>query len=106
MMQASAVVTEFNGTALLRVYLQPGASRAQCAGLFGEPARLKVKVTAPPVDGAANAALIEFLSDQVKVPKSHFEIVRGHTSRMKDVVCRSLSASELVARLDLAFRGE
>lgn len=103
MMNLSGTIIESNGLGVLRVHLQPGASRSQCVGLVGEPPRLKIKVTAPPVDGAANAALIEFLSDALRVPKSQFEIIRGQTSRMKDVCCRSLNAAEMLARLDAAF---
>lgn len=46
---------------------------------------LKIRLTAPPVDGAANAALIEFLSNAFSVPKSHIEILSGHTARQKIV---------------------
>ncbi len=45
----------------------------------------KVKITAQPIDGKANKALVEFLSKQFKIPKSSFEIVRGQTSKDKTI---------------------
>lgn len=45
----------------------------------------KIRLTAPPIDGAANEALVKFLSDTLSLPKSHIEIVSGHTSREKIV---------------------
>lgn len=71
---------------LLPIYIQPGASKDEIVGWHGEPKRLKVKVSAPPVDGAANKQLIKFLSKKFGVPKSSIEIIRGHTSRNKDLL--------------------
>ena len=53
---------------LLRLYLQPKASRDQFVGQHGD--ELKIAITAPPVDGKANAHLVKFLSKQFKVAKS------------------------------------
>jgi hypothetical protein len=50
-----------------------------------EDGSLKIRLTAPPVDGAANEALVKFLSDTFSVSKSQIEIVSGHTSREKRV---------------------
>lgn len=66
---------------LLRLYLQPKASRDQLVGLHGEA--LKITITAPPVDGKANAHLIKFLSKQFKVAKSAILIEKGLQSRHK-----------------------
>jgi uncharacterized protein (TIGR00251 family) len=63
------------------VRLQPRASKNEIAGLQG--AALKVRVTAPPVDGLANEALIELLSRTLNTSRRNVCIVSGHTSRTK-----------------------
>jgi uncharacterized protein len=63
------------------VRLQPRASRNEIAGLQGTS--LKVRVTAPPVDGLANEALIELLSKALNTSRRNVCIVSGHTSRTK-----------------------
>lgn len=69
----------------LNVYLQPKASRDQIQGWHGEgdDQALKIAITAPPIDGKANAHLIKFLSKQFKVSKSSIEIVAGELNRHK-----------------------
>jgi uncharacterized protein (TIGR00251 family) len=69
---------------LLNLYIQPGASKSELAGVHGE--RLKVKIKAPPRDGEANEALIEFLSQLLGISKSRVHFVRGETSRQKDLL--------------------
>ena len=68
---------------LLQLYIQPGASRAGFVGLMGE--RLKLKVSAPPRDGGANQAVIDFLCRKFGLKKADVEIFRGEKSRMKDI---------------------
>jgi uncharacterized protein (TIGR00251 family) len=65
------------------VHVQPRASSSQVVGLHG--AALKVRLHAPPVDGAANEALVLLLSEQLGVPKRAVRIVAGGTSRAKMV---------------------
>ena len=66
--------------------VQPGASRSQVAGLHGE--ELKVRIKAPPVEGKANEALLEFLAETLRVKRSQCELVRGDKSRSKVVLVR------------------
>ena len=68
---------------LLTVRVQPRASRDE---LLLDGARLKVRITAPPVDGAANAHLLRFLAAEFGVAPSRTELVRGAAGREK-VVC-------------------
>lgn len=71
---------------ILRVYIQPKASRDKIVGLHGEA--LKIAITAPPIDGKANAHLIKFLAKQLKAAKGHISIEKGEQSRHKQVrVC-------------------
>jgi uncharacterized protein (TIGR00251 family) len=67
----------------LSVRIQPRASKNEL--LEREGGGLKIRLTAPPVDGAANEALIRFLADRAGVSKSQVEIITGHASRDKVV---------------------
>ena len=67
----------------LRILLQPKASRDQIIGLHdGE---LKISITAPPVDGTANAHLLKYLSKLFKVPKSSIALEKGELQRHKQI---------------------
>jgi uncharacterized protein (TIGR00251 family) len=66
---------------LLRLVLQPKASRDAFVGLLGD--ELKVAITAPPVDGQANKHLIKFLSKQFKVAKGAVIVEKGQLNRHK-----------------------
>lgn len=79
------------------VYCQPGAKQTQCVGLHdGKP---KIQLKAPPVDGAANKALIAYLSDLCGVPKSAITIELGASGRTKRVEVAGLDDAELSRRL-------
>ena len=67
----------------LSIRIQPRASKNEITRM--ENGGLKIRLTAPPVDGAANEALIRFLADTLSVTRSQVEIVSGHTSRDKIV---------------------
>lgn len=72
------------GDALVLVLrVQPRASRDEVAGPQGD--RLKVRITAPPVAGAANAHLVRFLAAELGVAPSRVEVVAGHAGREKRV---------------------
>ena len=83
----------------LSIKLQPRAS----ANEIGEPLgnELRIKVTAPPVDSAANEALIRLLADTLDCPRNRVELVRGQTSRHKVVKLHGLTADEVLSRLRL-----
>ena len=84
------------GGVTLAVRAQPGAKRTAVVRVYGEggAAQLKVAVHAPPVDGRANSALIEFLADKFGVPKSYVELVSGELSRSKLFLVRGVSLAE------------
>ena len=71
---------------ILSVRVQPKASRNAIQGVHGEA--LKVSLTAPPVDGAANKACVAFLAKKLGLAKSAIEILSGHTSRNKRLLIR------------------
>lgn len=84
----------------LTLKVAPRASRNELAGALGN--ELKVKVTAPPVDSAANQALIDFLAETLNCPRGAIRLVRGQTSRHKQVLVVGISPAEIVRRLGLA----
>jgi hypothetical protein len=83
--------------ALLAIKLQPRASTNEIGSVLGD--ELRVKVTAPPVDSAANEALVRFLAEQLDCPRNRVELVRGHTSRHKTIKVHGLSAEAVLAKL-------
>jgi uncharacterized protein (TIGR00251 family) len=82
--------------ALLDVRLTPRASRA---GVEVAGDLVRVRVTAPPAEGRANAALIDLLAKRLGVAKRDVTIVRGHTSRTKRVAIEGLALADALARL-------
>ena len=82
---------------LLRFRVQPRASREEISGVTADAIRLRL--TAPPVDGTANDALVRFLAARLKVPRSAVELVSGRTGRTKLVAVTGVSVEETALRL-------
>jgi len=82
----------------LRVRVQPKASGNEILG-FREGA-LRLRVTAPPEDGKANAAVVHLLAKTLGVSRNQLEIVRGHSSRNKLIRVTSMNVHEIRHRLD------
>jgi uncharacterized protein len=76
-------VTEVDGRVRFSVRVQPRASRSEVVGVHGDA--LKIRLSAPPVDGAANSALVEFLADVFAVARRDVRILAGEASRSKIV---------------------
>ncbi|SPP65929.1 DUF167 domain-containing protein [Nitrospira lenta] len=93
------IVQDTKGGAIITIQVQPKASKSECVGLHGDA--LKVRVAAPPIDGRANDALLAFLAAQLKVPPSTLAIQAGAVGRHKRVLCTTLHAAEVLARLGL-----
>ncbi|GLO59866.1 UPF0235 protein [Vibrio sp. MACH09] len=74
---------------IVRLYVQPKASRDKMIGLHGE--ELKIAITAPPIDGKANEHLTKYLSKQFKVAKKNIAIEKGELGRHKQVRIHSPS---------------
>ena len=72
---------EGDGRTTLTLHIQPGAKKTEVAGLYGDA--LKIRLAAPPVDGKANAALIEFVAERLGLTKSSVRLKSGQTSRRK-----------------------
>ncbi len=83
--------------ATILVKVQPNARRNEIVG-FGD-GTLRVKISAPPVEGKANKALIAFLSEILGVRKSNIGIEKGETSKRKRIVVEGMTQSEILERL-------
>ena len=83
--------------ATLSVRVQPRASRNEVAGLVGE--RLKIRLTAPPVEGEANDACLAFLAKLLDLAPSRLAIIQGARSRTKLIRITGLTKDEVHARL-------
>lgn len=68
---------------VLTLHIQPGAKKTEVVGLHGEA--LKIRLAAPPVDGKANAALIEFLALKVRLGRTAVTLLSGESARSKRV---------------------
>jgi hypothetical protein len=82
---------------LLSVKVQPRASANAIGDALG--GELRIKVTAPPVDAAANEALVKFLAQQLDCPRNRVELLRGHTSRHKTIKLHGLAAEAVLKSL-------
>ena len=78
---------------LVKVYLQPRSSKNEIVGPYRDG--LKVKVSAPPIEGKANEALIRFLAKELGVSPSSIEIIKGHHSREKTLKISGVALQKL-----------
>ncbi len=83
---------------LLSIKLQPRASVNEIGQPLGN--ELRIKVTAPPVDAAANEALVRLLAETFNCGRNQVELVRGHTSRHKVVKVHGISGQDVAAKLE------
>ncbi len=79
---------------LLHIYVQPGSSRSEIAGIHGD--RLKIRIKALPKDGEANQAIIEWISEKLGLSQSRVHLIKGKSSRQKDLVVELLPDKILI----------
>lgn len=77
------MIESIKGGVRLHLFIQPKSSKNEVVGPHN--GELKIKITAPPIDGRANEGLIEFLSDYFDIPKRDVVLVKGETGRHKTV---------------------
>ncbi len=77
------MIEAIQGGVRLHLFIQPKSSKNEIVGPHN--GELKIKITAPPIDGRANEGLIEFLSDHFNIPKRSISLVKGETGRHKTV---------------------
>ncbi|PKM90986.1 MAG: YggU family protein [Firmicutes bacterium HGW-Firmicutes-12] len=90
-------ITETNTGVQFSLKIQPRAAKNEISGIQGDA--LKLRLTAPPVDGEANEACIRFIAQWLKIARNTVEIVTGHTSRHKIVQVKGLSKEQLLERV-------
>lgn len=83
---------------LLTLRVSPGAKKSMVSGTYGENA-LKLKISAPPVDGKANAETEKFLAETLGLTRSGVSVVRGGSSRDKVVLVEGLGPREVAKTL-------
>jgi hypothetical protein len=93
-----------DGGVCLAVKVQPRAPRNAIGGAAG--GELKVKVTAPPVDSAANEALLRLLAETFHCARGAVRLLRGQTSRHKSIRIDGLTAAQALERLQRHWHGE
>ena len=86
-------VSETANGIVFNIRVIPRASRCELAGVQGDA--LKIRITAPPVEGAANKECIRFLSDMLGVKKSQIKIIAGHRSKNKKVSISGISRKDI-----------
>jgi uncharacterized protein (TIGR00251 family) len=91
------LIQETTTGATFSVRVHPRAKKNAMTGQLGDS--LKISLSAPPIDGKANAACIEFLAKFLKVPRSSVTIAAGESSRNKVIRVIGLSAEEVLKRL-------
>jgi uncharacterized protein (TIGR00251 family) len=84
---------------LLTIHVQPNARITEYVGLHGDA--LKIRVAAPPTEGAANDELIRFLARQCSLPLASVHIQSGRGSKHKRIVLKGVTAGLVIARLNL-----
>jgi uncharacterized protein (TIGR00251 family) len=87
------LITESSEGVTMRLHLQPRSSRTEICGIQGD--ELKVRVTAPPVEDAANRLCIEFFAKLFKLPKSAVSIMSGHKSRHKRLLISGVTMKDV-----------
>ena len=93
----SGFLRETDGGLHLAVKLQPRSSKNQICEPLGD--ELRIKVTAPPVDSAANEAVVAFLAKQLGCPRGSVELVRGQTSRHKVIKLHGMTVDVVLEKL-------
>lgn len=90
-------ITPYRDGVLIALQVMPRASRTEIAG--SAEGVIRLRVSAPPVDGAANKEIIAWLAKQLKVPKSAISVVRGERGRLKSVYVPGIRVDDALSAL-------
>jgi len=91
-------IKEHDHALTFKVFVQPRASKNEIKGLHGDA--VKIRITAPPVDGAANKTCLKFLAKQLGVPGSNLEVASGKSSRTKHIRVKVDKGADFHKELD------
>ncbi len=86
------MIKETKDGLIIQLKISPNASKN---AILKDDTGLKIKLTAQPIEGKANKALIEFLSKQLKVPKTSIEIIKGDTSKDKTLLIKVIDSDKI-----------
>lgn len=96
-MATSPIAQDTKDGAVLAVHVQPNAVRTECVGLHGDA--VKIRIAAPPVDGAANDELIRYVAGRCGIPRANVAIQSGAEGRRKRLRLTGITAERAMARL-------
>ena len=96
------MVQDTKDGAILTVHIQPKASTTECVGIHGDA--IKIRIAAPPVNGAVNDALIRFLARRLSIPLISVQVQSGASGRHKRVLVKGVTAQLVLDRLNLGDR--
>ena len=96
-MSKRQILTDTPDGAVLRVHVQPRASRTESAGRYGDA--LKIRVSTPPIGGAANDELVRYLASALMMPRAAMCIGSGAGSRDKRILIRHMRGHAVMTRL-------
>jgi len=94
------IIREYKNGVVFPAQVQPRAKKSQVTGV--QEGALRIKIGAPPVEGAANEALIKLLSRFLGIRKTSIEILKGKSAHRKLIHCRNLGSEELKHILEQA----
>lgn len=95
---ASLKITETGEGVIFTVHVQPRASRTEICGLQGD--ELKLRLTSPPVEDAANRLCVEFLAKKLGVAKSSVAIIAGMKSRHKTIRVTGITSEQVLSLVE------
>ncbi len=84
---------------LISINVQPRSSKTEIMGI--QDHALKIKLTSPPVEGAANSLLIKFISKKLGIAKSRIKLKSGEKSRQKKIIIEGISEKEFIKQLEV-----
>ena len=84
-------------SASIGIYVQPRASKSEISGMYD--GMVRIRLAAPPVNGAANAALVAFIAERLDIAKSRVRVISGLASRRKVVRVEGMTEATVVAAL-------
>ena len=96
-MASPTFLRETSGGVLFLVKLQPRASKDEIGAPLGD--ELKIKVTAPPVDAAANEALVKLLAEKLDCARNRVELIRGRTARHKTIKLHGFTVEQVLQKI-------
>ena len=96
-------IKELSEGLLISINVQPRSSKTEIIGMHQNS--LKIKLTSPPVEGAANSLLIKFISKKLGIAKSKIVLKSGEKSRQKKLIIKGCSKEEIIKKLAANIQG-